>query len=183
MRQLSGSVLYLPVSHLFPSFLHETGRYFVSLRSWMDNLLSHKVLLAANCSSTTTRRDVLCDDVHSSSQNWPLQICVLDLQQVLQRGWNLIYLLTLVCTTVWHREKRGSDWAMYYCKLADSHSCVLAVNLLTGWCDCCFSSICVHSPSDIVTRHLLIKPSLATGNHLKGAQWIYSTAFNGLKKL
>lgn len=91
---------------------------------------------------------------------------VMELQQVLQRGWNWIYLLTLVSTTVWHRERRGSDYDVYYCKLADSHGCFFTVDPLTGCCDGCFSSVCVHFPNEIVTqvtlswrRHSLLETS------------------------
>ncbi len=41
----------------------------------MDNLVSHKVLLAADCPGTTRRSDALCDYVQSFSQNWPQQLC------------------------------------------------------------------------------------------------------------
>lgn len=123
----------------------------------MDNLVSPKVLLAGKCSGTGRRNDVLCDDVRSFSQVDLSSSVVIGLQQVQQRGRNWIYLLTPARISVWHKERRASDWAVYYCMLADSHSRCLSVDSLAGCCDGCFSSVCVHSPNVIVTQVILWK--------------------------
>lgn len=102
---------------------------------------------------------------------------IMELQQVLQRRCDWIYVLTLLRSTVWHRQRRGSDWAVCYCKLAGSHC---------GW----LFLFCLRSFSqrNCHTSHPLIKLSLLTRNRLQIAQLIYSTAafidsllfFNGL---
>ena len=93
-------------------------------------------------------------------------------QQVLQREWNWFYVLT----PVWHGERRGSDWAVCYCKLADRHRFIIFF-LCSPWTHWLFLfRLCSVSKWNCSTTRPLIKPSLSIRNQLQIAQWCDSAA-------
>lgn len=140
----------------------------------MDNLVSHEVLLAADGSGTIRRR-MFCVTMFEALVRIDLSGCVvMEFQQVLQRGWNWIYVLTPVHSAVRHRERRGGDWAVCYWKLADSHRRCGSTGWLLWWLF--LFCLCSFSQWNCYASRPLIKPSLAIRSRLQIAQQVYCTS-------
>lgn len=173
LRQLRCSVLSLYVVHLFPSFLHKIGGYGVSLSFRMDNLVSHKVLLAAEHSSAT-RSDVWCDDVQSFSQNWPQQLCG---NRTSTGAAERVKLNLFVNAGAHHCVTQRGEAVIGLCITVSWQTATVSFSLWTHLLAVVMAvSLLLFSRRNCYTSYPLIKLSLAIRNQLQNACSIYAAA-------
>lgn len=157
----------------YRSFLRETGRCCVSPSFRMDYLVSHKVLLAAECSSTR-RTDVWFDDVLSFSQNWPQQLCG---NRTSTGAAERAKLNLFVNAVAHHCVAWRGEAVIGLCITVSWQTAIVAFSLWTHLLAVVTAvSLRLFSQWNCYTSHLLIKLSLAIRNQLQNARWVYSTA-------
>lgn len=120
----------------------------------MDNLVSHKVPLAAAVSTKRRRRrsDAFCDDVGGCSQSWPQQLCS---NGTSTGAAERVKLNLFVNTGTNHSvTQREGEALIGLCITERWQTATVGFSLSVdsaGCSDGCFSSICIRPPSEIVS--------------------------------